>query len=277
MPGQALLNDPLEPVPFRILSVKQELHDCFTLTLVCDQIPFHFAPGQFNMLYVFGHGEVPISMSGNPNQPELLVHTIRNVGSFTAALQQLKKGDFVGVRGPFGNQWPLSEAKGKDIVILAGGLGLAPLRPAIYRILIHRDDYKKVTLFYGARNPSAVLFLDELSQWEHQIEVELTVDSAGPEWLGHVGVITDMLPQEVSSLTNTIAFVCGPEIMMRFSAYALMDRGLSADQIYISMERNMKCAVGLCGRCQFGPYFICQDGPVFPFDKVEQLLRIREV
>ncbi|MBK7352584.1 MAG: FAD/NAD(P)-binding protein [Nitrosomonas sp.] len=273
---QALLNNPMEPTPFRILSVKRELHDCFTLTLACEQIPFHFAPGQFNMLYVFGHGEVPISMSGNPNQSDLLVHTIRNVGSVTAALQQLREGDFVGIRGPFGNSWPLSEAKGKDIIMLAGGLGLAPLRPAIYHILENQTHYKNTTLCYGARNPEAILFFDELEQWAHRITVELTVDSAGPGWSGHVGVITDRLQQQAIALTNTIAFVCGPEIMMRYSAYALIDNGLSADRIYISMERNMKCAVGLCGRCQFGPYFICQDGPVFSFDKVERLLKIRE-
>ena len=274
---QALLNNPMEPTPFRILRVKQELKDCFTLILDCKQTPFHFAPGQFNMLYIFGHGEVPISMSGDPNQPELLVHTIRKVGAVTAALQQLREGDFVGVRGPFGSPWPLSEAKGKDIVILAGGLGLAPLRPVIYHTLEHQRDYKKITLCYGARNPEAILFSDELEQWTHRIAVELTVDSAGPGWSGHVGVITDRLQQQVTALTNAIAFICGPEIMMRYSAYALMDSGLSADRIYISMERNMKCAVGLCGRCQFGPYFICQDGPVFSFDKVERLLKIREV
>lgn len=145
---QALLNNPMEPTPFRILSVKRELHDCFTLTLACEQIPFHFAPGQFNMLYVFGHGEVPISMSGNPNQSDLLVHTIRNVGSVTAALQQLREGDFVGIRGPFGNSWPLSEAKGKDIIMLAGGLGLAPLRPAIYHILENQSDYKNNVMLW---------------------------------------------------------------------------------------------------------------------------------
>lgn len=277
MPHRALLNAPMEPIPFRILRVKQELKDCFTLILDCNQTPFHFFPGQFNMLYLFGHGEVPISISGDPNQPEQLIHTIRTVGSITRALQKLKEGDFVGVRGPFGNQWPVSEMKGKDILILAGGLGLAPLRPVIYSILTNQNHFQKITLLYGARDPSTLLFSNEFSQWSGKIEMRFAVDSAGPGWQGHVGVITDLLRKQVLHLTNTVAFICGPEIMMRFSAYTLMDRGLRTDQIYISMERNMKCAMGLCGRCQFGPYFICKHGPVFSFDKVERLLRIREL
>ncbi|MEO0330069.1 MAG: FAD/NAD(P)-binding protein, partial [Bacteroidota bacterium] len=237
---------------------------------------FAFAPGQFNMLYAFGHGEVPISMSGNTADSDKLVHTIRNVGSVTAALQKLKVGDSVGVRGPFGSSWPLEAAKGKNILVIAGGLGLAPLRSAIYYLLANPLDYGIISLLYGTRDPSSILFADELDEWSQSISVGLTVDSATPDWKGRVGVVMDLLsPQD--SFQNTVALVCGPEIMMRFCAYALLDRGLTSEDIYVSMERNMKCALGFCGRCQYGPYFVCHDGPVFSFDRVERLFKIREV
>ena len=270
-------HNPLEPVPYRIEAVKQELPDCFTLSLDCGAAPFSFAPGQFNMLYVFGHGEVPISMSGDPAQTGKLTHTIRNVGSVTAALQCLTAGDTVGVRGPFGSAWPVEESKGKDVLIMAGGLGLAPLRPAIYHLLANKNDYGTVTLLYGTRTPETVLFADELEEWAGQINTLATVDSAGPDWRGSVGVVTDLLHGRKIDPENTAAFVCGPEIMMRFCARALQDKGLSASQIYVSMERNMKCAIGFCGCCQYGPYFVCKDGAVFSFDAVERLFKIREV
>ncbi len=279
MGAQTLLpHNPLEPVPFRVETVRQELPDCFTLTVAAEGTPFAFAPGQFNMLYVFGHGEVPISMSGDPDQTEKLTHTIRNVGPVTAALQQIKAGDTIGVRGPFGSAWPLEEAKGKDIILMAGGLGLAPLRPALYRLLANRGDYETVTLLYGTRAPETILFADELTEWGGTIDVAISVDSAGsPAWPGHVGVVTDLLLDRKIDPRNTIALICGPEIMMRFCAHALLDKGLSASDIYLSMERNMKCAIGHCGRCQYGPYFLCKDGPVFAFEAVAQLLGVREV
>ena len=270
-------NNPLEPIPFRIERAEQELSDCFTLTLDCKNAPFEFKPGQFNMLYVFGHGEVPISMSGDPAKPEKLVHTIRNVGSVTAALQNLKAGDTVGVRGPFGSPWPLEQAKGKDIIVMAGGLGLAPLRPALYHLLANKDDYGAITLLYGTRTPETILFADELAQWAEQIDVAITVDSAGSDWQGHVGVVTELLDGRTIDPEGTAALLCGPEIMMRFCAHALRDQGLDSSQIHVSMERNMKCALGHCGRCQYGPYFICHDGPVFAFEKVARLFGIREV
>ncbi|MCB2081922.1 MAG: FAD/NAD(P)-binding protein [Rickettsiales bacterium] len=267
----------MEPVPHRVTDVLQELSDCFTLTLDCNAAPFAFAPGQFNMLYVFGHGEVPISLSGDPSQPGKLAHTIRNVGSITAALQRLKAGDTVGVRGPFGSSWPLEHIKGRDVIVMAGGLGLAPLRPALYHLLANREDYGTVTLLYGTRMPNTVLFTEELKEWSEKISVSVTVDSAGKDWRGDVGVITDLLTGRQINAASTVAFVCGPEIMMRFCAHALLDKGLSPADIYVSMERNMKCAIGQCGRCQYGPYFICHDGPIFSFEKVRWLFGIREV
>ena len=269
--------NPLEPVPFRIEQVKEELSDCFTLTLACENTPFSFQPGQFNMLYVFGNGEVPISISGDPSRIKRLVHTIRNVGAVTATLQRLEGGDTIGVRGPFGSAWPLEQAKGKEVMIIAGGLGLAPLRPALYHLLANKDDYGKLTLLYGTRTPDTLLFDEELTRWAKRIDTGITVDSAGPDWAGPVGVVTDLLNGRKIDPANTLALVCGPEIMMRFCAHALLDKGLSAPQIYVSMERNMKCAIGHCGRCQYGPFFICKDGPVFSFDRVERLFGIREI
>jgi NAD(P)H-flavin reductase len=270
-------HNPLEPIPFRIEAVREELPDCITLVLDCKEKPFTFAPGQFSMLYVFGHGEVPISMSGDPTKPEKIVHTIRNVGSVTAALQRLKAGDMVGIRGPFGSIWPLEQAKGKSVIIMAGGLGLAPLRPAIYHLLANKNDYNTITLLYGTRTPETILFADELKEWGEQIDVAVTVDSAGSDWKDHVGVVTNLLNSRSLKPDSTAALLCGPEIMMRFCANALLGRGMVSSDIYVSMERNMKCAIGHCGRCQYGPYFICHDGAVFSFDRVERLFGIREM
>jgi len=267
-----------EPVPFKIEKVVPELPDCFTFSLTPSEtkLPFVFAPGQFNMLYAFGHGEVPISLSGDPADTGKLIHTIRNVGSVTAALQKLKVGDSVGVRGPFGSSWPLEGARGRNVLIMAGGLGLAPLRSAIYYLLANRSEYGTISLLYGSRDPGSILFADELEEWSQKIHVGLTADSASPDWNGQVGVVTELLSQR-EIVPNTVALVCGPEIMMRFCAYALLDCGLLPADVYVSMERNMKCALGFCGRCQYGPYFVCHDGPVFSFDRVERLFKIREV
>ena len=293
MAPNSTASNSMEPIPFNIEAIKQELPDCFTLTLMPPPVAiddkvnssvgtFHFAPGQFNMLYAFGHGEVPISISGDPDQPEKLVHTIRNVGSVTAALQRLKPGDTVGVRGPFGRAWPISAgpitaAKDQDVLVIAGGLGLAPLRPALYALLANLDQYRSVSLLYGTRTPETILFTDELRQWEQQIDISITVDATGPGWLGSVGVITNLIYERQILPASTIALLCGPEIMMRFCTQALIDKGLRPSQLYLSMERNMHCAIGLCGRCQYGPHFLCKDGPVFSFNQLEHWFQVREV
>jgi NAD(P)H-flavin reductase len=244
------------------------------------QAPTPAAPGQFNMLTVFGVGEAAISLSGDPADPGRLVHTIRAVGSVSAALAQLGPGDALGVRGPFGAGWPMSEAVGRDVVIMAGGLGLAPLRPAIYRLLAERERYGQVLVLYGTRSPADILFRHELEAWRRRldVEIEVTVDHATVgDWRGHVGVVTTLLGRASFDPGKTIALVCGPEIMMRFSIAALADAGVKPDAIHLSMERNMKCAIGLCGHCQFGPVFVCRDGPVFRHDRVAGLLRHREL
>lgn len=238
-----------------------------------------FAPGQFNMLSVFGVGEIPVSMSGDALHASCLVHTIRAVGPVSAALAGLQSGDILGVRGPFGTGWPVAEAEGLDVVIVAGGLGLAPLRPALYHLLCRRSCFGKAVLLYGARSPEDILFRRELDSWagEQIIDAVVTVDHALSGWHGHAGAVTTLIPRAGFDPKRAIALVCGPEIMMRFAIAALRGAGVPEDAIYLSMERNMKCAAGLCGRCQFGPVLVCRDGPVFRLDRLRGLLAIEEL
>jgi NAD(P)H-flavin reductase len=273
--------DPMRPEPFEVRQVAKETGDTFTLTLVpvAGAKARPFAPGQFNMLYAFGVGEVPISISGDPARPELVVHTIRSVGATTRALQGLKRGDWVGVRGPFGTAWPVGEAHGRDVVLIAGGIGLAPLRPALYHVLLHRALYGRVVLLYGARTPRDMLYARELREWRSRfdIEVEVTVDRATLDWQGSVGVVTKLVQRSPFDPQSATAFICGPEVMIRYAAQALEQRGTPQASIFVSMERNMKCAVGVCGHCQFGPFFVCKDGPVFRYDRILRFFGMREV
>ncbi len=273
--------DPMRPVPFRVDRVRAETHDTFTLHLRPPAWlePFAFAPGQFNMLYAFGTGEVPVSLSGPPGTSRELLHTIRAVGSVTRALGRLRRGDQVGVRGPFGTPWPLAEARGKDVVIVAGGIGLAPLRPAVHELLEHRDAYGRIVLLYGARTPRDLLFSRDLESWRGRfdLDVQVIVDRAAPGWHGLVGTVTALIPRTPLDPEQTTALVCGPEIMMWFTVHALKSRGFATSSIFVSMERNMKCGIGLCGHCQLGPFFVCRHGPVFPFEKIGPTLLIREL
>jgi len=272
---------PMLPHPYRVQRVRRETSDTFTLELEpqTGSRELTFAPGQFNMLYAFGAGEVPISISGDPARPAVLVHTTREVGAVTRAMRKLKPSDSLGVRGPFGTGWPVTAARGADVVIVAGGIGLAPLRPALYQILAEREHYGKVALLYGTRTPADILFRRELQQWHSRfdLEVHVTVDRAMGNWRGNVGVVTSLVARAPFDPQSTLAMVCGPEIMMRFTVQELEQRGVALENIYLSMERNMKCAVGWCGHCQFGPTFICKDGPVFRYDRIQALLAIREV
>lgn len=264
------------PRPAKILDVVEELAG--TVTLAIDA-PGAFRPGQFNMLYAFGVGEVPISCSGDPARPEVLVHTIRAVGAVTRMLCGLRAGACLGVRGPFGSAWPLEEARGHDVVLVAGGLGIAPLRPALLHMLAHRADYGRVVLLYGTRTPQDFLFAADRTAWASRADMELllTVDHAGAGWTGPVGVVPALLPGLRLDPARTRAFLCGPEVMMRFTARELERLGVAPGGIYVSLERNMKCAEGLCGHCQFGPHFVCKDGPVFRYERVERLLTVREL
>jgi NAD(P)H-flavin reductase len=272
--------DPMMTHPFYVQRLRHETYDTFTLELkpAREVEMMRFAPGQFNMLYLFGLGEVPISISGDPGSEERLIHTTRAVGAVTKAMRKLKRGNMLGVRGPFGTDWPVKEAVGKDVLIVAGGIGLAPLRPALFHILSHRKLYGKVSLLYGTRTPEDILFMRNLEKWRARLDLEVfvTVDRAIGEWRGNVGVVTTLIPKAPFDPHNALAMICGPEIMMRFSILELQKRGLGAEKIYVSMERNMKCGVGLCGHCQLGGVFVCKDGPVFRYDKIKDLFSRRE-
>lgn len=278
----ASLSDPMTPRPFRVQRVRKETYDTFTLELDPPHAAadgFSFAPGQFNMVYVPGAGEVPISISGDPGRPQTLVHTVRSVGTVTQRICALGRGTVLGVRGPFGSSWPVEEAVGSDVVIVAGGIGLAPLRPALYHIMANREKFGRVVLLYGARTPEDLLYKAELPKWRghFDLQVEITVDTASGSWRGNVGVVTTLIPPARFDPENTVAMVCGPEVMMRFTLIELERRGVPAENIFISMERNMKCAVGFCGHCQFGPVFICKDGPVFRYDRIQPFFLTREI
>ncbi len=271
----------LVPRPFRVARARRELRDVWTLELEAldGEGPVRFQPGQFTMVYAFGAGEVPISISGDVAAPDVLVHTVRAVGAVTEAICAAKKGDVLGIRGPYGEGWPIQAALGRDVVIMAGGIGLAPLRPLLRAIVTRRIEFGRVVLLVGARTPPSLLFPRELARWRAQfdLDVHVTVDAGNRAWNGEVGVITALLPRATFDPPMTTAFICGPEIMMRFAASDLVDRGVMPDQLFVSMERNMKCAVGVCGHCQFGPAFVCKDGPVFSYARIAANLRIREV
>jgi NAD(P)H-flavin reductase len=281
VPATVSASDPMRPEPFVVRHVTKETGDTFSLTLapVAGAKFRPFAPGQFNMLYVFGVGEVPISISGDPARPEVLVHTIRAVGATTRAMQKLEKGEWVGVRGPFGAPWPVDQAHGHDVILIAGGIGLAPIRPAIYHVLLHRALYGRVVILYGARTPREMLYSKELREWRSRFDVvvDVTVDRATMEWQGSVGVVTKMVQRSPFDPSSAMAFICGPEVMIRYAAQALEQRGTAQSSIHVSMERNMKCAVGVCGHCQFGPWFVCKDGPVFRYDRIQRFFGLREV
>ncbi len=266
------------PTLARITRKIDEIPDVVTFEMEADGWS-GFAPGQFNMLGPFGVGEIPISLSGPASKRERLVHTIRAVGPVSRALVELQEGAVLGLRGPYGAPWPVERAQGRDVMVVAGGLGLAPVRPVLYDVLENRDDYEKVIVLYGARRPEEMLFADELSTWRARfdIEVAVTVDHASVGWHGHVGVVTSLLRTVGYDPANTTAYVCGPEIMMRFAARALTDAGVAPGEIWLSMERNMHCAIGLCGHCQLGPVFICRDGPVFDWARLRPLMQQEEL
>ncbi|SRR5579875_382835 len=273
--------DPMLPRFLRVRRAVVETHDTITLELDDSNAAPQFAPGQFNMLYLFGAGEVAISISGPPDDRQTLVHTIRGVGAVTGPILQLRRGAILGVRGPYGSAWPLHEVSngGRDLLLMAGGIGLAPLRPVIYEVLRRRREFGNLTILYGARTPADLLYRGELAQWRMfpGVSVKLIVDRAAGVWSGRIGVITDLLRTVQFDPAETIAMICGPEVMMRFAYHELVRRGLAAERIYMSMERNMKCAVGWCGHCQLSPFFICKDGPVFRADRIQPLLATREL
>lgn len=271
------------PEVWTVRGVKRETRDTFTFRLAppagAAGSAAGFRPGQFNMLYAPGAGEAAISICGDPQENGERAHTVRVVGRVTQALARLGKGDSLGLRGPFGRPWPMEEAEGGDVLIVAGGIGLAPLRPAVLHILAHRKRYGEVHLLYGARTPEEMLYPADLQRWKSRFDmaVTVTVDRGDPGWQGNVGVVTSLIRRRRFDPDKVTAMVCGPEIMMRFALLELQRQEIPDDRIYLSMERNMKCGVGLCGHCQLGPHFVCKDGPVHTYEQLRPWIVPREV
>jgi NAD(P)H-flavin reductase len=244
-----------------------------------DGPPLVHRAGQFTMLHAYGVGEVPISISSDPTRPGPLLQTIRDVGGVTHALVTAAPGTTIGVRGPFGTGWDVADGMGGDVVVVTGGIGLAPLRPALLEVVSERASYGRVVLLYGARSPEDLLFAEDTAAWaaDHDITVEVTVDYGPPSWTGRVGLVTTLVARAGFDPLHTLALVCGPELMMRYAATALIARGVPGTRIRMSMERNMKCGVGLCGHCQLRELFLCVDGPVLTYDRLAPLMDVREL
>ncbi len=272
---------PLLPHTAVITEVQHEAVGINTYTLefkdsvLRDQ--YRFQPGQFNMLYLPGIGESAISISSDPGEPTRLKHTIRIVGNVTRAIARLPKGAALGLRGPYGSHWPMERIVGKDVIVVAGGIGMAPLRPAIYHLIRHRADYGRVQVLVGARVPDDLLYPSEYDLWgRHDIEMIVSVDRADESWRGRVGVVPILFYQLRPDPRRTAVLTCGPEVMMQFVIYEALARRIPKSAIHISLERNMKCAVAFCGRCQYGPTFLCKEGPVLSYDRIEPFFSVEE-
>jgi NAD(P)H-flavin reductase len=262
----------------RIIGKREESPDIYTYRLRFEDEEmaesFSFAGGQFNMLYIFGVGEVPISIVSDPEDTHILDHTIRIVGRVTGVIGNMQIGDEMAVRGPFGNGWPLELAKGKDVVIITGGLGCAPVVGAVEYLFRRRDAYGAIKILHGVKTPRDLLYGERFEAWRQHPDTEVLLASDQPErqWKNHVGVVTELFDMVRINAENTIVMMCGPEIMMQMGARHLEARGIRQSDIYLSIERNMQCGVGLCGHCQIGPYFTCKDGPVMRYDLVAPYL-----
>jgi len=269
------------PILYRVIEKRVENTNLITLVFepAGEEKIEPLKPGQFNMIYIFGLGEIPISVSSLLAPYPLITHTIQDVGAISHACCELSIEDEVGIRGPFGNPFPVEDAKFKDVIILAGGVGFAPLRPMIEYIAYNRDDYGEVNFLYGTRDPSGILFHQDVIslQSDPSINFQITVDHSYKNWRGNVGVVTSLLDKAEFNPKNTMAFVCGPEIMMRYGTYELIDWEIPEENIFLSMERNMKCALGHCGHCQYGPHFVCKEGPVFSYSSIRKYLNIFEI
>jgi len=273
-----LLPGAFVPLPFRVAERRQDTADTWTLALEPEGEGFGVEPGQFVMVHVWGIGEVPISVSGPPERPgDPIVLTVRAVGAVSGAICGAKPGSLLGLRGPCGNTWPIAEAAGGDVLVVAGGIGLAPLRPVILHALAHRADYRYASVLYGARTPGDLLYTDQLETWRETLAVDVTVDAADTSWKGKVGVVPKLVTTAEFRIDAVTAFVCGPEVMIHYTVEALREQGVADERIFLSMERDMRCGIGLCGHCQLGPTLICRDGPVYSQAEIGALMEVREL
>jgi NAD(P)H-flavin reductase len=266
------LRTPLFPLKAFITDVRKETGDVRTYSLFPENSYYHAKPGQFNMIGFPGVGEAPISLSSVVSDGTFQ-HTIRAVGRVTRFIERFGKGDEIHFRGPYGSCWPLEDARRGDVLIVAGGVGLAPLRPVIQEILGMRNSFGKVTLIYGSRTPDNILFMSEIEMWKKEIEVFLTVDEVPPKirWDYDIGLVTQLIDKSAVNPIKTFAFICGPEIMMLFVSKGLFLRGFLPSRVYVSLERRMRCGIAQCGHCQHGSKFVCKDGPVFLYKDISRL------
>jgi len=273
------MRDPYLPEKAAIEKIRRETVDTktYTVRLLNEQrrAEFSVEPGQFIMVSLLGIGEAPFSLSSSPNSDGAFDTTIRAVGNITSTLDRLEVGAAIGVRGPYGRGWPIESARGKDVLIIAGGIGLPPLRPVITKIAEERRDYGRLEILYGARTPDQMIFPYEYDDWRKikETRLELTVDSVPPStaWQHKVGVVTTLFSEMETSPENSLVMTCGPEIMMRFVVRGLLAKKFSPDQIYVSLERRMKCGIAQCGHCQIGPKYVCKDGPIFRLSEIQGL------
>jgi len=269
---------PYVPLEAEILGRTDETRDMFTLRLrlvdAAERAAYRFTPGQFNMLQLPGVGGVPISIASDPTQHEILDHTIRAVGRVTRVLERLEPGERLGLRGPFGRGWPMQEAEGRDLVVVTGGLGCAPVVAAITYAIARRDRFRRLVILQGVKHAADMIWRERYDAWARlpDTQVRLAADEPTKGWTGHTGLVTDLLDQVHFDPDHALAMVCGPEPMMLASARRLVELGLAQARIWLSLERGFQCGVGHCGHCQLGPYFVCRDGPVFPYAQIGWLL-----
>lgn len=275
--AELMAENPYRPWPARITSITNltETEKLFEFRLIDERIrsAFQQAPGQFVELSIFGVGEAPISISSAPSKQGFVELCVRRTGKFTEVLHSMQCGDVVGIRGPFGRPFPFEEMKGHDVLLVAGGLGIAPLRSLINYIHDERSEFGKVTIIYGSRNPREVMFRDQFEMWRHRkdFDLHITVDNYEEGWDGEVGLVTKPFENLEVDPSNTFGAICGPPVMYRFVVEEMRKKGIPYDRIYMSFERHMKCGVGKCGHCQVGHQYVCIDGPVFNFWEAQNI------
>ncbi|MDD5422880.1 MAG: FAD/NAD(P)-binding protein [Candidatus Omnitrophota bacterium] len=270
------MKNPYEYIEAEITGIAEETPNIKTFTLM-PRGDIAFRAGQFMELTVPGLGEAPFTPSSNHNVKGKLDFTIMSAGRVTKILHAAKAGDIVGVRGPYGLGYPLQDFKSKEVFIVGGGVGLAPLRALLYALFNDVNDYKKIMLKYGARTSRDIVYKKEIDSWKNKakhVNVDISIDVGDDSWKGNVGLVTTILKSEGLDLENAVAIVCGPPIMMKFVTFKLLDLGFKDSRIYLSMEKNMSCGIGKCGHCRLGPYYACKDGPVFTYDKIKDLANI---
>jgi len=269
------IKNPYRPIRAEITEVISETPTIKTIRIVPEE-PITFETGQFIELTIPGIGEAPFTPSSRPTMKDIMEITIMNVGKVTEKVHELKNGDIVGVRGPFGKGYPMDSFKGKEILVVGGGCGFAPLRSLMYELFNRSGEFKKLFFRGGCKTPQELLYRSELGDWAKRkdLDIKLTVDKGDSEWKENVGVVTTILDGVEMDYENGIAIVCGPPVMMKFSTKKLIEMGYKEENIYLSMEKNMSCGIGKCGHCRIGTYYVCKDGPVFTYDKVKNFSNI---